>query len=443
MKKILFLFVLICTVATACGPVTPMPTATIPFMTPTRFRTATPSPAPLPFNTPFLTPEIAMYDLPQWLRSSNDHVLMLIDPKTDYSTWRKTHRLVTFIDLDTDERFDLDIPSFKYAFWIDKLHIGFLHGDSCSSYKFGSILDLNTGVVKRYKFQDLADTWFCPNSVRRYIAYTYYYEDRTVITIFDNHNGTETNFHVTQSATLNLRALFSPDFSTLVVLQTRSDSFEYGDQFSIYSFPSFELNAVLIDLKIEQGFAFSQDGKKLFYVQEHTPCIVDLITLAKNCGLLLDEIYHPGNLSPVQLNETKVIFGAGITENERQICVEDLKNNNRDCDTVGLESAICVYDFSTGEIICPTRWLFYLRSTSSLELNYQNNIVISTQRYFVRSFLASPDGNFILFTSKNYPYSGRKCGIISVYETKYYELGDDTCTSSGNDNILAEWRPMP
>lgn len=438
MKKILFLFVLLCTAATACGPVTPVPTATIPFMTPTRFRTATPSPAPLPFITPFLTPEKATYDLPQWLKNSNDHVLMIVDSKTDHSTWPNSYHHVIFIDLDTDERFDLDFVPFNYAFWLDKEHVAFLHGNSCSYFQYGSILD-TTGLLTRYKADDLKEKGFCPNYVPRYDVIADSGSDKKLVRVYDRINRTSIEFHTQDSDITNFQGILSPDYTTLLLVQGTSATLEYADFLTVYSFPSLELKGRFSDGKSGRGFTFSQDGKRVYYLQDHTPCILELTGMTSQCGASFDEMYDMRGIRPISLDETKAILGGEITENKRNICLEDLRESHKICDTIGFESAICIYDFLTGEIFCPTRWLDFLKSSTSIIFNAQNHAYPSTKYSFFRRFMESPDGKFIVFTYSGYGGINLKRGILSVHQSKFYDLGEHF----GTAELLAEWRPMP
>lgn len=436
----LFLFVLICIGATACGPVTPIPTATVPSITPTRFRTATPSPAPLPFNTPYLTPEIVSYDLPQWLMNSDDHVLMLTDPRNNINQSGK-YRTITFMNLDTDQRADLIFPYFNYVFWLDKQHIGFVHGDSCRSFKYGSILSLNTTRVTRYMFKDLDDKRFCPDSILREKAYIDY-EDNTAINIYSVYRKVESTYHINQLGAINLDALLSPDSSRMVVLQSTSGSLEYGDRFVIYLQPFYNSYIELVGAKIRRAFSFSQDGSKLYYFNSQTPCIFDLITRGGRCGLPIPETYIPGNLSPVQLDENRIVFSVAITDNQREICIQDQRNQWSDCKMAGFESAICVYDFVSGEISCPTRWLDYLKSETVLKTDGDGAYYLDTLHFRISNVLVSPDGNFVLFESSGPPYFEKKCGIISMNESKYYELKGNACMETWPRYFLAEWRPM-
>lgn len=433
-RKLLFVIIILFT-TTSCQEVqTNAPTST---------STVTPAKilAPRATLTPFLTPEILFYRTPEWLKKSNSQVLMFINDKLDQEAW--SHHLVSFLNVDTGEIFDLKFPGFDSVHWVDKTRIMFLHGqgDLCPYFEYGSVLDLSIGKVERYKGKELYEKGFCPKTTPRFRAAIYDWKSKNQVYIFDE-LGRREEFAPNNNEITNLSVAISPDNSTVVILQDGDKGFD-GYEFVIYDFQSRKVKSKFNETKVVQDFFFLPNSKQLAYLKDKTPCILDVDAVVRKCGVPIPEAYQDVYFAGVFDDKEIVIFATVMTD-AKKICVEDLNGGNKRCELMDIRHDLCFYNVFTGSINCPTAKLDILKSTTGFIKRADGATSPILNLNHVVQYSISPDKKHILFVyGEGYPnghsFNNLYRAVLDVDGGNYQYLGENF----GGVNLVAEWRPAP
>jgi hypothetical protein len=418
---IVVLFILATCQKTQVAIKIPSPTQTI---TDVPVKMVSPTITLRPTSTPFLTPEVATYQIPRWLKQPNNHVLMLVDSKTDYSTWPNNYRVISFFNADSGERFDVELAYFNFAFWLDSTHIGFIHGDLCSYFTYGSVLDLTTGNLVRYKSHEIPYENFCPkNRSSKFSVWVGTREEETPIYVHNNKNGERKKIIPPNISIKNLNAVLSPDASTIVALQDINDDYR-GDQFVIYDSLSHGIKGKSIVANASLYYYFIRNSGQVVYLTGSKPCILNLDTLMKDCGIPIPSQYSP-HLEGVTQKGDEIIFQYNTIPRSGYY-----------------NGQLCIYGVFTGRNNCPTEGLDILAVTP-FTITTVNGVETRNSGKFVADYIFSPDERFIAFV---YSYGCPSCdyfndvgrAIVSIDGKTYYDLGEHFKSS-----ILAEWRPAP